>query len=77
MAKLSISTEHALSVVAHAVMAKEMDSNVEGFSGFYDFYLKDQAPKDREIIKQFLKISTQARKDFSAMLARDMKGSNG
>lgn len=77
MAKLSISTQHALSVIAHAVMAKEIASNVKGFAGFYEFWLKEQVLKDREILETFLKLSTKARKDFSAMLARDMKGNNG
>jgi hypothetical protein len=77
MAKLSTSTEHALSVVAHAIMAKGMASNVEGFAAFYEFWLKDQTPKDRAIVEVFLKLSTQARTDFSAMLAKDLEGSNG
>lgn len=77
MPKLSAATEHALSIIAHAVMAKGMASNVEGFSGFYEFWLKEQTLKDREIVEAFTKLSTQARKDFSAMLAKDMKGSNG
>ncbi len=77
MAKLSAVTEHALSIAAHAIMVKDIDSNVKGFSGLYEFWLKDQTPKDREIVATFLKLATQARKDFTTMLAKDMKDSNG
>lgn len=77
MAKLSASAGHALSVVAHALMAKGISVNVEGMSGFYEFWLKEQTPKDREIVDAFLKLNQTARKDFSAMLAKDMKGGNG
>ncbi len=76
MPKLSTSTEHALSVIAHAIMAKEMAGNVEGFAEFYEFWLKEQPPKDRAIVEVFLKLSTQATKEFSALLAKDLKGSN-
>lgn len=64
-------------MVAHALMAKGIASNVEGLAGFYEFWLKDQTPKDREIVEAFLKMSTKANKDFAAMLAKDMKGGNG
>lgn len=77
MAKLSAAVEHALSVIAHASMAKEIASNVDGMGGFYEFWLKEETPKDREIIESYLKLSKQANKDFSAMLAKDLKGSNG
>lgn len=77
MAKFSAATEHALSIVAHAAMARGMSQNVKGFEGFYEFWLKEQSPKDREIVDAYLKLSDKARKDFSAMLAKDMKGSNG
>lgn len=77
MAKLAASTKHALSVVAHALMAKGLAVNVEGMSGFYEFWLKEQTPKDRDIFDAFLKLNETARKDLTAMLAKDMKGSNG
>lgn len=77
MAKFSAATEHALSVVAHVAMARGMSQNVEGFEGFYEFWLKEQTPKDREIIDHFHKLSTKARRDFTAMLSKDLKGSNG
>lgn len=77
MAKFSAATEHALSVVAHALMAKGMATNVKGMGGFYEFWLKEQKPKDREVVEEFLKLSKQATKDFSAMLAKDMKANNG
>lgn len=73
MAKLSASAEHALSVVAHASMAKDMAKNVEGMGGFYEFWLKEQTPKDREIVESYIKLSKLAYKDFTAMLAKDMK----
>lgn len=77
MVKLSAATKHALSLVAHAMMAKGISNNVTGMGSFYDFWMKEQTPKDREIIEAFLQLSTRARKDFSAMLAKDMKDSNG
>ncbi len=77
MAKISASVEHALSIVAHALMCKGMAKNVSGMESFYDFWLKEQTPKDREILNAFQKLSTTARKDFSAMLANDLKGING
>ncbi len=73
MAKLSASAEHALSVVAHASMAKDMAKNVEGMGGFYEFWLKEQTPKDREIVESYIKLSKLAYKDFTSMLAKDMK----
>jgi hypothetical protein len=76
MRNLSASTEHALSVVAHASMAKGMASNVEGFAGFYKYWLKEQTRKDIEIIEAFNNLSIKARKDLSAMIAKDLKDSN-
>lgn len=73
MARLSASAEHALSVVAHASMAKDMAKNVEGMGGFYEYWLKEQTPKDREIIESYLKLSRRAYKDLAAMLAKDIK----
>jgi hypothetical protein len=72
MAKLSASTEHALSVVAHALMAKGMQANVAGMSGFYDFWLKEQTSKDREIVEQFKRLSNAARSDLASMLKKDI-----
>jgi hypothetical protein len=77
MAKLSAATEHAISVIAHVAMARGMSQNVEGMEGFYEFWLKSQTPKDREIIDHFHKLSTNARKDFAVMLSKDLKASNG
>ncbi|BBE51814.1 hypothetical protein OYT1_ch2298 [Ferriphaselus amnicola] len=77
MAKLSTATEHALSVIAHASMAKDVSRNVEGMGGFYEFWLKDQSPKDRDLIESYLKLSKAAYKDKAAMLAKDVASKNG
>lgn len=77
MAKLSAAAEHALSIAAYAIIVKGIDSNVKGFAGLYEYWLKDQTPKDREIVATFLKLATQAKKDTYTMLAKDMKDSNG
>lgn len=77
MAKLSAPVEHALSIVAHAIMAQGMASNVKGMEAFYEFWVKEQTPKDQQLIEAFLKLSTKARKDFAEMLSKDLKGSNG
>lgn len=54
-------------------MARGMSKNVDGFAGFYEFWLKDQSEKDRKILNEFHKESIRANKDFTAMLARDIK----
>jgi hypothetical protein len=77
MANLSTATEHALSVVAHALMAQGIAKNVKGMDGLYEFWLKEQTPKDRKVVASFIKLSKQATKDFSAMLVEDKEVGNG
>jgi len=77
MAKLSGATEYALNIVAHALMARGMAKNVKGMDDFYDYWLSLQVAKDREIVEAYIKLATQATKDFSAMLDKDMEKANG
>lgn len=77
MAKISVATRHALSVIAHAAMAQDMDKNVfqkQGVSGFYDHWLKTQTVQDRAIMAEFEKIGRQARADVARMMKSEAKG---
>jgi|GEM_PF-5345387 len=73
MSKMSAASLHIISVIAHAAMARGMSKNVDGFAGFYEFWLKEQSEKDRKILDEFQRESIRANKDFTAMLARDIK----
>lgn len=54
MARVSQSQKHAVSLIAHAVMAKDMAGKIEGFDGYYAFWLKQQSTNDRALVKLFL-----------------------
>jgi len=75
MAKLTKSVHHALSLIAHASMAKKLDAevfNANGASGFYDFWLKEQTPSDRAMLKTFSEIGRQAYVDLAKALEKDL-----
>lgn len=77
---MSQSAHHALSVIAHASMARELDKKVfeaNGASGFYDFWLKDQKPGDRAILTEFFKIQRQAYADMARMIQKDLSPEPG
>lgn len=77
MAKLSAATENALSVIAHIMMAHQLAKDVEGMSGFSDFYRKQMPAKDREILKHFERLSKQAYRDLANALKKDEQANDG
>lgn len=73
MAKLSAATRNALSILAHAEMARGIEKNVEGAKGFYDFWLKQQRVSDRAILKEFEKIAREAYVEMLRMMQEEEK----
>ena len=54
MARVSQSQRHAVWVIAHAAMAKDMSRKIKGFEGYYEFWLKQQSAHDRALVTLFL-----------------------
>lgn len=77
MAKLSAATRHALNIIAHAAMARDLDKNVfqkqHGVKGFYESWLKQNTAADRAIIADFEKLCRDANKEMVRLLAQDVK----
>ncbi len=73
MAKLSAPTRHALSVVAHAAMARGIQTNVKGAGGFYDYWLKSQPAADRALVQEFDKISREAYAEMARLMKEEAK----
>lgn len=76
MAKLSAPTRHALSVVAHDLMAHGIEQNVmkkNGTPGFYEFWFKQQRPADQAIILEFKKMSREAYQEMARLLQEEEK----
>ncbi len=44
---------HAISLVAHAMVAKNLSHEIEGLNGFEEHYLSTLNQRDRAIIKLF------------------------
>ena len=74
--KLSASAEHALSVIAHLAMAKDLAKNVPGMEKFGEFYLKNIDVKDRAVYARFNDLCRQAYKDLAKLMAEDRKAAN-
>ena len=76
MAKLSAPTRHALSVVAHNLIAHGIEQNAmkkNGTAGFYDYWLKQQAAADRAIIQEFEKMSREAYAELARLMKEEVK----
>ena len=73
MAKLSAPTRNALSIVAHAMMASDIEKNVEGAKGFYDYWLKSQSAADRTIFREFEKICREAKAEMARLMKEEAK----
>lgn len=77
MAKISEPQRHAMNVVAHTIMARDLDKNVFqkqcGKTGFYDFWLKEQKAPDRALIAEFEKLCRQAHTEMVRLLEEDLK----
>ena len=73
MAKFSAATDHALSVIAHLAMARNLSKSVKGMEGFYDFYASRLAAKDKEVLKRFDSLCRVAYIDLASMFERDLK----
>lgn len=77
MAKITEAQRHAMNVVAHAIMARDLDKNVFqkqcGKTGFYEFWLKDQKAADRALIAEFEKLCRQANTEMVRLLQEDLK----
>lgn len=72
MAKISASTEHALSVIAHLAMAKDMSKNIEGMKGFYTFYQDQLSAGDKKIVERFGELCHQAYADLAKLMANEI-----
>lgn len=71
MAKLSAATRNALSVVAHSIIALNLEQKVmqkNSASGFYEFWLKNQSAADKAIIEEFSKMSREAYRELARLL---------
>ncbi len=77
MAKLTASAERALSIIAHLSMASRFDKDVEGMTGFLEFYKKRLSRQDKEVFKRFDELCKQAAKDLVKMLEQDLKAKDG
>lgn len=75
MAKLSAAIEHALSVIAHVVMAADMSRKVKGMEGFRDYYMKQIPAADRAIFRRFETKMEQAYADLARLLKEEEGGS--
>ena len=77
MAKLSAATEHALSVIAHVVMADDLARNVKGMDGFRAHYMKQMSAADRAIFRRFKTVMKQAYADAVGLLQKELEGGTG
>ena len=69
--RISDSAEAALSVIAHVAMAREMARNVEGMSGFYEFYVKRMPAKDLAVLAFFDDLRRSAWQDLCKLIKED------
>lgn len=77
MAKVTAAAQHALSIVAHASMAMQIDKEVfakQNAGGFYDFWKKQLAAADRAILDEFGRLQRKAYADMAEMLKDDGHG---
>lgn len=77
MAKVSAAAQRALSIVAHASMARQLDKDVfakQGHSGFYEFWKKQLTAADRAILDEFGRLQRQAYADMAKMLEKAPRG---
>jgi hypothetical protein len=71
--RLSVSAEHALSVLAHVGMANRLDKEVSGMAGFSEFYKKQMTAADRAIWSRFDELCRQAYRDLVRLMEQDKK----
>ncbi len=73
MARVSQSQRSAVSVIAHAILIKDMSGKVKGFQGFYDFLLKDLSANDRALVKLFLEELKRIPADLLKMIEEEKR----
>jgi hypothetical protein len=77
MAKVNAAAQRALSIVAHASMAMQLDKDVFaklGDRGFYDFWKKSLTASERAVLDEFGRLQRQAYADMAKMLKEDGHG---
>ncbi|MDT3668992.1 MAG: hypothetical protein ROZ37_01515 [Aromatoleum sp.] len=74
MAKVSAAAQRALSIVAHASMARQLDKEVfakSGAAGFFEYWKKQLTAADRAILDEFGRLQRQAYADMAKILEKD------
>lgn len=76
MSRLNACEREVINVMAHVMMALELDRNVEGMAGFAKFYLDGLTPKQRHIWESFKKRLPEVKKDMAKLLKDGMESTH-
>lgn len=75
MAKVPAAAQRALSIVAHASMAMQLDKDVfakQNAGGFYEFWKKSLAAAELAILDEFGRLQRKVYADMAKMLEKDV-----
>jgi hypothetical protein len=76
MAKLTQAQQRTVSVIAHALIIKDLENKVVEMKGVEAAYLKDQSAKDRALIEFFYAELKRIPADMARMMEKDGNGTS-
>lgn len=75
MARIAQAQKDAVSVIAHAFWASQVENNVPGMKGYEAAWLKAQTPHGRALVEFFKAELKRIRRDVVKMMEAEKNGS--